>query len=224
MLTTMRFRKHFFLLVSVLALSGCSAFNNGKVSQDMLPWREPGQIIYQDDFSDNTSGWEEVSNVYELKGYSTSGYMISINQPDSRTISTTGLSFSNTLTDVNVQKITGSRTSQFGLVCRFQDKYNYYSFVISSDGYAAIVRYVDGQGKLLGSEQMIRAEGINLDDGSNSVSAACVDNNLRLVVNNDTIVRAKDDTFKNGDIGFFVETFDVGSSTVVFSDLIIVKP
>lgn len=190
----------------------------------MLPWREPGQIIYQDDFSDNTSGWEEVSNVYELKGYSTSGYMISINQPDSRTISTTGLSFSNTLTDVNVQKITGSRTSQFGLVCRFQDKYNYYSFIISSDGYAAIVRYVDGQGKLLGSEQMIRAEGINLDDGSNSVSAACVDHNLRLVVNNDTIVRAKDDTFKNGDIGFFVETFEVGSSTVVFSDLIIVKP
>jgi hypothetical protein len=125
---------------------------------------------------------------------------------------------------VNVQKITGSRTSQFGLVCRFQDKYNYYSFVISADGYAGIVRYVDGQGKLLGSEQMIRAEGINSDDGNNSVSAACVDNNLRLVVNNETIIRVKDDTFINGDIGFFLETFEVGNSTVVFSDLIIVKP
>ncbi len=220
----MRIQKLTTLILLTLFLSGCSAFNKGKVSQDMLPWKEPGQIIYQDNFSDDTTGWEEVSKVYELKGYSTSGYMISINQPGSRTISTTGLSFSNTLTDVSVQKITGSKESQFGLICRYQDKFNYYAFVISADGYAGIVRTIDGRGELLGSDQLLRVEGINLDDGINTMTAACVDENLRLVVNDETILRAKDTTFINGDVGLFLETFEAGNSTVVFSDLIIVKP
>jgi len=220
----MRNIRYFFLLVLVLCLSACSSFNKGKISQDVLPWNESGNILYQDDFSDEKTGWEVVNNAYELKGYSSNGYMISIKPANSRSVSTTGLSFSDSITDVEVQKITGARDSQFGLICRYQDKFNFYAFVISSDGYAGIVRLLDGEIELLGSDQYIRVEGIATDDGVNNITASCVGENLRLIVNNETIVSAQDSNFINGQNGFLVETFEEKTATVVFNELIILKP
>lgn len=220
----MRTAKFLILISIVLSLSACSSLNDGKISQDLLPWNESGAILLEDDFSDESSGWEVVNNIYELKGYSTSGYMISVNLPDSRSVSTTGVSFTDSITDIEVQKITGSRESQFGLICRFSDKFNFYAFVISSDGYAGIVRHIDGQTVLLGSEQYIRAEVINLEDGINTLTASCIGENLRLIVNDEVVVQAEDSTFSNGQNGIFVETYQEKASTVVFNDLIILKP
>lgn len=213
-----------FLLLLVFSLAACSSFNKGKISQDVLPWKPSGSILFQDDFSDEETGWEVVNNAYELKGYSNSGYMVSIKPANSRTVSTTNLIFSNSIMDAKVQKITGARESQFGLVCRYQDKLNYYAFVISADGYAGIVRLLDGSIELIGSEQFIRAEGISLDDGINDITASCIDDNLRLIVNGETIVSAQDSSFSNGQNGFLVETFEEGNLTAVFNDLIILKP
>jgi len=220
----MRDIRYLFLLFLALSLSACSSFNKGKISQDVLPWKQSGSILYQDDFSDETTGWEVINNAYELKGYSTDGYMISIKTANSRTISTTGMSFSDSINDVEVQKITGARDAQFGLVCRYQDKFNFYAFVISSDGYAGIVRLLNGDIELLGSNQYIRVEGILLDDGINNITASCVDDDLRLIVNGETIVSTQDTSFRNGPNGFLVETFEEKNATVVFKNLIILKP
>ncbi len=122
------------------------------------------------------------------------------------------------------KKITGARDSQFGLICRYQDKFNFYAFVISSDGYAGIVRLLDGKIELLGSDQYIRVEGISTDDGVNNITASCIGENLRLIVNNETIVSAQDSSFTNGQNGFLVETFEEKNATVVFNKLIILKP
>lgn len=220
----MRNIRFLFILLLVLTLSACSSFNKGKISQDVLPWKSSGSILFQDDFSDEDTGWEVVNNAYELKGYSNNGYMISVKPAFSRTVSTTALFFSNSITDAKIQKITGPRESQYGLVCRYQDKFNFYAFVISSDGYAGILRLLDGEIELIGSEQYIRAEGIILDDGTNNITASCIDDNLRLIVNRETIVSAQDSSFTNGQNGFLVETFEEGNLTVVFNDLIILKP
>ena len=222
----MSYQKQLLLTILFVALttSGCSAFNKGKISQDFLPGKESGQILFEDDFSDHSTGWVVVNNAYELKSYSTGGYMISFNQPGSWAISTTNLSYTNTEISVETQKITGARDTQFGLVCRSQDKFNFYSFVISADGYAGIVRIVDGLKELIGSEQFIRVESLNLDDGQNRMTALCSDDNLILEVNGETILKVKDDTFSSGDTGLFVETFEVASAAVVFNDFLIKKP
>jgi hypothetical protein len=96
--------------------------------------------------------------------------------------------------------------------------------VISSDGYAGIVRLLDGKIELLGSDQYIRVEGISTDDGVNNITASCIGENLRLIVNNETIVSAQDSSFTNGQNGFLVETFEEKNATVVFNKLIILKP
>lgn len=222
----MTFQKKLFILIFLLTLtvSGCSAFHDGKISQDLLPGKESGQVLFEDDFTDHSSGWEIVNNAYELKGYSTGGYMISVNQEGSRAISTTNLNYTNTTISVETQKITGARDTQFGVVCRFQDKYNFYAFVISADGYAGIVRVVDGVKELLGSKQFFRVESILMDDGINKITASCEDDKFRLDVNGETIVTAQDETINNGDAALFVETFDTAEAAVVFNDFVIIKP
>lgn len=222
----MTYQKKLFILLLLITLtsSGCSAFHDGKISQDLLPGKESGQVLFEDDFTDHASGWEVVNNAYELKGYSTGGYMISVNQRESRAISTTNLNYTNTLISVDTQKITGARDTQFGLVCRFQDKFNFYAFVISADGYAGIMRVVGGVKELIGSSQFFRVEGILMDDGFNELSVSCEDDNFQLDVNGETIVSAQDSTFINGDIGLFVETFETAEAAVVFNDFVIIKP
>ena len=218
--------KKLFILFLLLTLttSGCTFFHDGKISQDLLPGKESGQVLFEDDFSDHSTGWEVVNNAYELKGYSTGGYMISVNQNGSRAISTTNLNYSNTIISVETQKITGPNDTQFGLVCRFQDKYNFYGFVISADGYAGIVRVVDGVKELLGSDQFFRVEGIETEDGVNKLTAYCNEDSFKLDVNGETIVEAKDKTIGNGDAGLFVETFSTAKAAVVFNDFMIIKP
>ncbi|NLE83327.1 MAG: hypothetical protein GX603_02305 [Chloroflexi bacterium] len=212
------------LVILILTLTGCNGFNKGKISQDLLPGKVSGEVLFEDDFSNYSSGWEVVNNAYELKGYSTGGYMISINQPDSRAISTTNLNFTNSEIAVDVQKITGARDSQFGIVCRFQDKFNFYAFVISADGYAGIVRIEDGVSETLGGNQLIRVENIKQDDGTNAMKAVCRDDQLELIVNSETIVSAADSVFASGDAGIFAETFDTGESAVIFNHFVITKP
>jgi len=189
-----------------------------------LPGNESGQVLFEDDFTDPSSGWEVINNAYELKGYSSGGYMISVNQTDSRAVSTTNLNYSNVVISVETQKITGARDTQFGLVCRFQDKFNFYAFTVSADGYAGIVRVVDGIAELLGSDQFLRVEGIKMDDGINALLATCENDTLELVVNGETVISANDDTIHNGDAGLFVETFETADAAVVFNDFVIIKP
>ena len=219
-------RKHFGLLFLLLAfsLTACSAFNNGKFSQDLLPGKVSGEVLFEDDFSQSGSGFETISNVYELKAYSPEGYMISVNQADSRAISTSNLNYSNSEISVKAKKILGPSDSQMGLVCRYQDKYNFYAFTISSDGYAGIIRVKDGQKELLNGETLIRAENINLADGENQLSALCDGEKLAFTVNGKLLLTAEDDSFINGDAGFFVETFDMAKTTVLFNDFVIIKP
>jgi hypothetical protein len=211
-------------LILCLLVSGCSAFHNGKISQDLLPGKESGQVLFEDDFTDPSSGWEVINNAYELKGYSSGGYMISVNQTDSRAVSTTNLNYLNVVISVETQKITGARDTQFGLVCRFQDKFNFYAFTVSADGYAGIVRVVDGVAELLGSDQFLRVEGIKMDDGINALVAKCENDTLQLVVNGETVIFANDDTINNGDAGLYVETFETADAAVVFNDFVIIKP
>lgn len=222
----MTIKKHFRLVFLLLAfsLTACSAFNNGKFSQDQLPGKVSGGVLFEDDFSHSGSGFETISNVYELKAYSPDGYMISVNQANSRAISTTNLNYSNSEISVKTKKILGPSDSQMGLVCRYQDKYNFYAFTITSDGYAGIIRLKEGIKELLNSETLVRAENINLSDGENQLSALCDGEKLAFIVNGELILTAEDDSFINGDAGFFVETFDLAKTTVLFNDFVIIKP
>jgi hypothetical protein len=216
----------FFILLAIMLiiLNGCSSIRNIQFSQDKLPWKSSGDILLEDDFSDETSGWEIVNNVYELKGYSSEGYLISINNEGGRSISTTGLQFSDVNIRVKTHKLTGSNDSYLGIVCRYQDNQNYYRFFVTPDGYVGIVKVVNGESNTLPAGKMSYNHDVLQDDGANLLEVSCIGSQLELMVNGKPAVRAEDGQLEQGDVGIFAETGLVGAGSFLFDQFIVTKP
>ncbi len=213
-----------FFVIILLLLNGCSTIQNLQFSQDKLPWKSSGEILLEDDFSDETSGWEIVNNVYELKGYSSEGYLISINNKGGRSISTTGLQFSDIKIQLETRKLTGSNDSYLGIVCRYQDNQNYYRFFVTPDGYTGIVKVIDGESTTLPGGKMSYDHDVKQNDAANLLEVFCVGSQLSLVVNGNLAVNAEDDQLTKGDLGIFAETGQDGAGSFIFTDFKVSKP
>jgi len=208
------------LLVAALLLNGCSSSG---WSFDKLPWLEPGEVIFQDDFSDQSTGWEKVNSPYELKGYSADGYLISVKTPNSRAWSVADLPLTDTEIQVQTQKMSGPEDTNFGLMCRYRNKDNFYSFLISSDGYYGIMKVENGVETLLGSDQFTYSEQINIGNATNKIAVICIGNELSLSVNDHLLQTVKDTSFSTGKVGMIVETRAEGDAAIVFSDFSVIK-
>jgi len=208
------------LLVAALLLNGCSSSG---WSFDKLPWLEPGEVIFQDDFSDQSTGWEKVNSPYELKGYSADGYLISVKTPNSRAWSVADLPLTDTEIQVQTQKMSGPEDTNFGLMCRYRNKDNFYSFLISSDGYYGIMKVENGVETLLGSDQFTYSEQINIGNATNKIAVICIGNELSLSVNDHLLQTVKDTSFTTGKVGMIVETRTEGNAAVIFSDFSVIK-
>jgi hypothetical protein len=213
-------RLSLLLLLAALMLSGCAP---SSLSFDKLPWLEPGEVIFQDDFSDQSTGWEKVNSPYELKGYSAGGYLISVKTQNSRAWSVVDLPLSDTEIRVKTEKISGPEDTNFGIICRFRNEDNFYSFLISSDGYYGIMKVENGVETLLGSDQFTYSEQINLGSALNQIEAICSGNELSLSVNGQMLQTVKDTSFPTGKVGMIVETRAEGDTAIVFSDFVIIK-
>lgn len=211
-------------MIILVSITGCSAIQKIQFSQDKLPWNASGDILLEDDFSDDTTGWEIVNNVYELKGYSSEGYLISINNQGGRSISTTGLQFVDVEIQVETRKLTGSNDTYLGVICRYQDSQNYYRFFVTPDGYAGIVKVVNGESSTLPRGKMSYNHDVQQNDATNLLEVSCVGNKLELRVNNKLAVSAEDDQLQKGDTGIFAETGQNGSGSFIFNNFIVTKP
>lgn len=214
------------LLLTIIlpSLTACAYFHDGKISQDKLPWKKSGEVLQEVDFTRRTLNWEEVNNVYELKRSSDQGYFMSVFPKNGRSISTSSLVFSDTKFSVEAKKVTGSDETSYGLVCRYQDKQNFYGFSVSTDGYAGIYRVEDGKTSLLSGENYLYTELIEMHDGVNMIVAICQNESLRLEINGVEVLRATDDRFQIGEVGFFLETAQEGNASALFNHFIVVKP
>jgi len=180
-------------------------------------------VIFQDDFSDQSTGWEKVNSPYELKGYSADGYLISVKTPNSRAWSVADLPLTDTEIQVQTQKMSGPEDTNFGLICRYRNKDNFYSFLISSDGYYGIMKVENGVETLLGSDQFTYSEQINRGDDINQIAVICIGNELSLSVNDHLLQTVKDTSFPTGKVGMIVETRMEGNAAVIFSDFSVIK-
>jgi len=215
-------KRIFYLLVYVLAaliISCCTP----ELALDKLPWIDVGQIVFQDDFSDRSTGWEKVNTPYELKGYSDGGYLISVKMESARSWSVANFPTQDIEISVQTQKISGPNDTNFGILCRYQDKDNYYSFLISSDGYYGILKMQDGIDSLLGNAEFTFSSDILREDGINQIAAECLGNELNLKVNGQKLLSVVDDAFQVGKVGLIVETGAEGTAAIVFKDFSVIK-
>lgn len=181
-----------------------------------------GDILYQEDFTDKTTGWHRVANDNGIMDYDSGGYRILVRQPKLNVWSTAEKSFGDVRIEVDVIKLQGPDENRMGLMCRYQGG-DYYFFLISNDGYYAIGKFLGGMTLLLGQTVMQPSDVIQ-KGSMNHLRADCVGDKLTFYVNFTEVASATDTDLPNGDVGVLAGSFAEPGVDVLFDQFVVIQP
>lgn len=206
------------LLVLVLATLACGLPSTTTTTDS--------NVLFQDDFSDTGSGWYTLSDSDGVMDYSNGAFRMFVSSTDLLLFTTAGQSLqSDVVIDVDTVKAGGPDDNAFGVICRYVDTDNFYFFVISSDGYAGIAKYVNNELSVItGSGQMEATDAISQGASSNHIQASCVGSTLTLTVNGTQLYSITDTSFSTGDVGLVAKAFSEGGVDINFDNFIVSKP
>jgi hypothetical protein len=183
-------------------------------------------IVFEDDFESEANDWPVSETDETRRSYDDGEYLLEIldgqwliwSIPDMDPVSDVNLA-------VTVNNV-GGEDATFGVVCNFEDNDNFYYLGFGADGYYAIVRVEDGEDVFLTDDEnlWVKSEAIAEFETSYELEADCAaDGTLRLIVDGKPIAEAQDDTFTEGSVGLFAQSFEVLPVAVAFDDLIVTE-
>ena len=205
------------VLLFLLLLSACAPS-----ATPVVPVASPGTVLYQEEFEDNTSGWDRVSNENGIMDYDGGGYRMLIQKPDISMWSTPEKNLGDVRSEADVSRLSGPEENRAGLICRYQDG-NYYFFLISNDGYYGVGKFTGGQAILLGQTEMQPTDLIQ-KDAVNHLRADCVGNTLTFFINNNQVLQVQDSDFASGDVGLLAGAFSQPGVDVLFDHFTVTQP
>jgi len=184
----------------------------------------PGKILFQDDFSDPSSGWNRVTTEVGESDYADGMYRIYVNQTNMDIWAKPNQSYSDVRIEVDTLKVGGERDNRFGIVCRAVGSDRFYTFVISSDGYFGIGKIRGDVYQLIGMDAMFRSDIINQGSAINHIRADCIGNSLTLYVNGVKLVQEQDSEFTYGDVGLIAGTYNSIGTDIRFDNYSVFEP
>jgi len=185
-----------------------------------------GQVLipyFMDDFSDKSNGWTLVNSSDAIVQYDSSKLRFYLPNDTEEQISTPGIPIKNSTIKVDAQYMTGPKNNFYGIVCRYKDARNYYGFLISSDGYYAIVKSIEGKRTILGSDTLQPAGIIYKDSTPNRIQASCNGRTLALTVNDQKLTEVQDIDLIFGDVGIIAGTLGEPGTDIAFDNFIVIK-
>jgi len=207
-------------LVPLLALTlACSALSGPEINAPVDP-----SALFSDDFSDPDSGWDRAQEETGVTDYDNGTYRIFVDESQHDYWANPGLSFTDVQVEVDATKNGGPDDNDFGLICRYQDTENFYAFLISSDGFYAILKYSGGSSETLGSDSWPPSEAINQGAATNHLRADCIGDSLALYANDQQLHAVTDSAFSSGDVGLIAGTFDEPGADIAFDDFVVLQP
>lgn len=154
--------------------------------------------------------------------YDGGGYRILIQQPGFNLWSTPKRNFGDVRIEADVTKLNGPDENRAGLMCRYQNG-DYYFFIISSDGFYAIGKFIGGNTLLLDQTEMRSTEFIKVNE-PNHLRADCIGNTLSFYVNFNEVAVVQDSDFPSGDVGVLAGAFSQPGVDVLFDDFVVIQP
>ena len=208
------------LIVSLIVVSLACALTPPTAVPTPLP---SGSVLYQDDFSRNSSGWDRMQATEGIMDYDAGGFRILVNSLQTNFWTTPHQNFTDVRIEVDEGKLAGPDENRIGLVCRFNGS-DYYFFIISSDGYYGMGIFSGGKATLLGQAEMQTSENINKGLAVNHLRADCVGSTLTFYVNGFQVTQAQDSTLVSGDVGILAGTFTIPGVDIVFDNFVVLQP
>ncbi len=198
------------LLVMVFVASACR-LPDGIGVVDTLP--------YEDDFSSTDSGWDRMDEEDFSTDYLDGYYVISIETEDYMAWANPGKNYSDIRIEVEATYIGGGLDNHFGIICRAVDVDNFYTMMISSDGFYAITKRVEGDSlSMIGTDIFEYSDAILQGVATNKLQADCVGDKLSLTVNGELLAEVTDSSFTTGDVGLLAGTFNVVDTQIAFDN------
>jgi hypothetical protein len=185
-----------------------------------------GELLFQDNFETPYKGWTRLPLLPDggQADFVPGAFRFYINTPKTDSLTTPGLSFTGTRIEADITRQAGPDINRMGLVCRYQDKQNFYFFIISSDGFYSLGKIKDGAVSLLGMDQMQRADVILPGNNLNHLRVDCIDDILTFYINGRQVAQGQDSDFSKGDVGMLAGTFDEANLVVLFDNFVVLKP
>ncbi|KXK45703.1 MAG: hypothetical protein UZ10_BCD003001803 [Bacteroidetes bacterium OLB10] len=213
-------RFYILTFVFIFFISACSAIAPVSLPQNALP---AGSVLFQDDFSNQTTGWDRLLVNEGIMDYDSGGYRILVNALQTNFWSTPNKTFNDVRIEVDTGKLAGPDENRIGLLCRFNGK-DYYFFIMTSDGFYGVGLFKDGQATLLGQSEMLSSDNINKGLAINHLRADCAGQTLTFYVNGFQIAQAQDSTLTSGDVGMLAGTFSTAGVDIVFDNFVVLQP
>ncbi len=208
-----------FILVVALVSSGCAA----RPTQDALPPSPPVAptpsfvLVYEDDFSDQDSGWDDAFDKYTMKQYGGHQYHIAISAPNLSAWGLANRDLADFILEVESTLEEGAYSNSYGIIFRFQDKDNFYRFDILGDGFYLVSKFLGGQWETL--VDWTESPHINVGQTTNILKVDCRESKIGVYANDQLLAEIEDASFRHGDIGFFASTFSEPEVHVSFDNL-----
>ena len=212
-------RTSLFAVILLSILSAC-ALTPPTAAPQSVP---AGSVLFQDDFSRNTSGWDRMLADEGVMDYDAGGFRILVNSLQTNFWTTPHQNLTDVRIEVDNGKLAGPDENRIGLVCRFNGS-DYYFFIISSDGFYGMGIFSGGKATLLGQAEMQSSENINKGLAINHLRADCVGNTLTFFVNGFQVAQAQDSTLASGDVGMLAGTFGTSGVDIVFDNFVVLQP
>jgi len=224
-------KKSLVLALSVLLFASlaCSAVSSLGAA---LATPTPSSVLYKDDFTDTSTGWPSISDTDGITDYDAGAYRIRVD-----TIGSGGQGMDmwshpgqdlrgDVRVEVDATKIGGPDNNDMGVLCRYtktDGAFNFYYFMITSDGYIGIAKMKNSNSELISAKEMTESSAIK-KTSTNHIRADCIGNKLTLYVNDEQVASATDSDFTGGDIGVIAGTFDTPGTDIHFTHFIVTKP
>lgn len=205
------------LLFLIVLLTSCTSS-----SLPILPTAGPGDVLYQEEFDDNTSGWDRIANDGGIMDYDGGGYRFLVKQAGYNLWSTPEKNFGDVRVEADVFRLDGPDENRMGLMCRYQNG-DYYFFIISNDGFYAAGKYIGGQILLLGQAEMQFSEFIQ-QQAVNHLRVDCIGNTFTFFINYNQVSSFQDTDFPNGDVGLLAGAFSEPGVDVLFDHFVVLQP
>jgi hypothetical protein len=214
-------KKCLFVFLAIL-LSACQSSPIPGLISELVA--RPGDALFWDDFSGTSGNWPQVAGANGSLGVVLGAYRIQVLSTHYEVVATPGRAFRDVQVEADATRQAGPLQNLFGLVCRSSHAKEFYFFAISSDGYYALGKNINGQTTLLGQEMMAYNANIIQGDNSNHLRLDCIGQTLTGSVNGQVIASSTDADLTSGEAGLLAGALDTPGVDVVFDNFVIYKP
>lgn len=212
----------FKITLLVLALAGLMTACSGFLEAISAGAAGP-TLLFEDDFSDPTSGWE-VSTQGGSKDYYNGTYHIKVEDTNIFSWSVAGQTYGDVIIDVDVAFTGPAELAEMGVICRMENDQDFYFLTIRSDGEYAVFKMYQGDEIFLGMKGYQQSEAIHTGLATNHLRVECKGESLALIVNGQELARVNDASYQVGDVGLIVGAFSDTDVNVFFDNFFVNQP